>query len=51
MEQSRFVNELNVKRLQNLLDTSADDAERLKIKKLLAEEEAKQPASKPLHPR
>jgi hypothetical protein len=50
MDQFEFVNELNIKRFQNLLETSVDDVERKIIQKLLTEEEAKQAGSKPSHP-
>ncbi|MGP0090321.1 MAG: hypothetical protein ACLPKB_10260 [Xanthobacteraceae bacterium] len=49
MGQLEFVNELNIKRFQNLLETSVDDVERQIIQKLLTEEEAKQAASKSSH--
>jgi hypothetical protein len=42
MEQFEFVNKLNIKRLQNLLETSLNESERRTIQKLLTEEKAKQ---------
>jgi len=49
MEQFEFVNELNIKRFQNLLETSLSHPERRIIQQLLIEEKAKQAlrASKP----
>jgi hypothetical protein len=49
MGQFEFVNELNIKRFQNLLETSVNDAEWRMIQKLMTEEEAKLAASKPSH--
>ena len=42
--------ELNIKRFQNLLDTSVDDAERQTIQALLAEEKAKAAELQPPEP-
>jgi hypothetical protein len=41
MDQTKSVNELNIKRFRNLLETSINEVERLMIQKLLTEEEAK----------
>jgi hypothetical protein len=49
MDQFEFVNELNIKWFQNLLETSVNDAEWRMIQKLMTEEEAKFVASKPSH--
>ena len=42
MDQFEFVYSPNIKRYQNLLETSVDETERRIIQKLLTEEEAKQ---------
>jgi hypothetical protein len=42
MDQFEFVYSPNIKRYQNLLETSVDETERRTIQRLLAEEEAKQ---------
>jgi hypothetical protein len=42
MDQFEFVHSQNIKRYQNLLETSVDEAERQTIQKLLAKEETKQ---------
>jgi hypothetical protein len=47
MDQLEFVHSANIRRYQNLLETSVDEAERRTIQKLLSEEEAKQPRSNP----
>jgi hypothetical protein len=41
MDGSNYVANSNVKRFQNLLETSVDDTERQTIEKLLTEEKAK----------
>ena len=43
MDQFEFVRSQNIKRYQNLLETSDDGPERQTIRTLLAQEEAKQP--------
>ena len=47
MDQFEFVFSPNIKRYQNLLETSVDETERRTIQKLLTEEEAKQPKHNP----
>jgi hypothetical protein len=47
MDQFEFVYSPNIKRYQNLLETSVDETERRTIQKLLTEEEAKQPKHNP----
>jgi hypothetical protein len=47
MDQVEFVHSPNIKRYQNLLETSVDETERRTIQKLLTEEEAKQPKHNP----
>jgi hypothetical protein len=42
MDQFEFVHSQNIKRYQNLLETSVDEAERQTIQKLLVKEETKQ---------
>jgi hypothetical protein len=42
MDQVEFVHSPNIKRYQNLLETSVDETERRTISQLLAEEKAKQ---------
>jgi hypothetical protein len=42
MDQFEFVYSPNIKRYQNLLETSVDETERRTIQRLLTEEEAKQ---------
>jgi hypothetical protein len=42
MEQFEFVNKVNIKRFQNLLETSLNESERQTIQKLLTKEKAKQ---------
>jgi hypothetical protein len=47
MDQFELVYSPNIKRYQNLLETSIDETERRTIQKLLTEEEAKQPKRNP----
>jgi hypothetical protein len=49
MNYFHYVTDMNIKRFQNLLETSVDETERRTIQKLLTEEKAKAPlqASEP----
>jgi hypothetical protein len=50
MDQVEFVHSPNIKRYQNLLETSVDETERRTISQLLAEEKAKQRKDNPRAP-
>ena len=41
MDSDTYVTEMNIRRFQNLLETSVDETERKTVKILLAEEKAK----------